>query len=954
MALKYHPDKVASYRPNPDAGDKFKEISHAYEVLSDPQKREVYDNYGEEGLEGAAGGGPGMNPGDLFSQLFGNGDPFSFNGRANRQSGPQRGKDTAHSMKVSLEDLYKGKKSKLAIQKQIICGSCEGRGGKAGATKTCTNCDGRGVKIYMRQMGPFAQQIQQSCSDCNGVGETINAKDRCSNCLGKKVVNERKILEVFIDKGMIDGQKITFSGEGNQEPGVTPGDIVVVIEEKPHDRFKRKGPDLFIDVKLDLLSSLAGGSFTIQHLDDRILMVNVLPGEVIKPGDIKCISGEGMPVHKRPFDKGNLYVKFEIVFPEPNWASKEKLKALEKILPARPKLPSTEGKEAEEVMLANVDPTQAKRSEGGEGDDDEEGHRRGADTAPVPAAFPFPYPEPWPIQQDFMSTLYQCIDRKQVGIFESPTGTGKSLSIICGTLKWLSDHNAKTYDERLAKLVRERTEALEAKCGVNSDEPQWVRDLERKRIETDARAELDDAIAKMRLRNERMEKIRRLEREIGFGRSTKHMKVDMSGKEPKTTTDNEEDEQFVVDDYDSDGPSAACDKSFAHNDDDDEDDNESIGVLQEPKIFYCSRTHSQLSQFVNELKRTQYVETIRSVSLGSRKNLCINQNVLILHSVQKINDKCLDLQKSGGKRCPYLPKEKRPMREFTDAVNASVRDIEELSELGKGRGICSYYGSRNSIPGSQLITLPYNMMLQKSTRDSLGISLQGNVVIFGNVIIWVLIGIEVTLADEAHNLIDTITSIYSVSLELHQVQRAQFQLEAYFKKYMARLNGKNIVYIKQILVILSALCRQLVEANNRKAEKSNSSTSKFKSPSEFVNDIGVDHINLFKISNYLETSKLPQKLQGFNEKATSTEVELFPEVTAFLAGTSDMGQESDNRTCFKYLLLNPTDVFQEIVSEARSVILAGGTMAPMSEFKSQSPFQLVLRVSRLTLDMKHE
>ncbi|KAJ3192023.1 ATP-dependent DNA helicase chl1, partial [Entophlyctis luteolus] len=542
-----------------------------------------------------------------------------------------------------------------------------------------------------------------------------------------------------------------------------------------------------------------------------------------------------MPVHKRPFDKGNFYVKFEIVFPEPNWASKEKLKALEKILPARPKLPSTEGKEAEEVMLANVDPTQAKRSEGGEGDDDEEGHRHGALVA--------------------------------VALIETQ---GKSLSIICGTLKWLSDHNAKTYDERLAKIVRERTEALEAKCGVNSDEPQWVRDLERKRIETDARAELDDAIAKMRLRNERMEKIRRLEREIGFGRSTKHMKVDMSGKEPKTTTDNEEDEQFVVDDYDSDGPSAACDKSFAHNDDDDEDDNESIGVLQEPKIFYCSRTHSQLSQFVNELKRTQYVETIRSVSLGSRKNLCINQNVLILHSVQKINDKCLDLQKSGGKRCPYLPKEKRPMREFTDAVNASVRDIEELSELGKGRGICSYYGSRNSIPGSQLITLPYNMMLQKSTRDSLGISLQGNVVIFGKIIIWVLIGIEVTLADEAHNLIDTITSIYSVSLELHQ--RAQFQLEAYFKKYMARLNGKNIVYIKQILVILSALCRQLVEANNRKAEKSNSSTSKFKSPSEFVNEIGVDHINLFKISNYLETSKLPQKLQGFNEKATSTEV----------------------------------------------------------------------------------
>ncbi|KAJ3122639.1 Type I HSP40 co-chaperone [Physocladia obscura] len=376
MALKYHPDK------NPDAGDKFKEISHAYEVLSDSQKREVYDRYGEEGLEGAAGGPGGMNPGDLFSQLFGGGgggDPFGFGGRGGgRPSGPRRGKDMAHSLKVSLEDLYKGKTSKLALQKQVLCGPCEGRGGKVGATKTCSSCNGRGVKIVIRQMGPMIQQMQQTCPDCNGEGETINAKDKCTACNGKKVSNERKILEVFIDKGMTDGQKITFTGEADQAPGVVPGDIIIVVEEKPHDRFKRKGADLFIDIKLDLLTALAGGHFTIQHLDDRILMVHILPGEVIKPDEIKCINGEGMPVHKRPFDKGNLYIKFEIVFPESNWVSEEQLKALEKILPARPKLPSTKGKEVEEVVLSSVDPMQQKRSQGDmEEDDDEEGHGHG-------------------------------------------------------------------------------------------------------------------------------------------------------------------------------------------------------------------------------------------------------------------------------------------------------------------------------------------------------------------------------------------------------------------------------------------------------------------------------------------------------------------------------------------------------------------------------------------------
>lgn len=136
-----------------------------------------------------------MSPEDLFSQLFGGG---MFGGRGGRPSGPRRGKDMAHPLKVSLEDLYKGKVSKLALQKTVICNGCEGRGGKEGATKSCSTCNGRGVKFIMRQMGPVIQQMQQTCPDCNGEGEIIRDKDRCKVCNGRKVNQERKVWNTLL------------------------------------------------------------------------------------------------------------------------------------------------------------------------------------------------------------------------------------------------------------------------------------------------------------------------------------------------------------------------------------------------------------------------------------------------------------------------------------------------------------------------------------------------------------------------------------------------------------------------------------------------------------------------------------------------------------------------------------------------------------------------------------
>lgn len=347
-ALRLHPDKGG----DPEL---FKEVTHAYEVLSDSQRRGLYDARGEAGLSDSGMGG-GMDPQDLFSQLFGGGGfggGGGFFGGGGRSQGPRRTKDLVHRVHVTLEDLYKGKTTKLALTRNINCGKCKGKGGKEGATRTCPTCNGRGVKTTLRQMGPMIQQIQSGCDECSGSGETINPKDRCGVCKGKKVVPDKKVLEVHIDKGMKGGQTITFRGESDQSPGAETGDVIIVIEEKSHDRFKRQENDLVTEAELDLLTALAGGEFTIRHLDDRALLVKVHAGEVIKNGDIKIVRGQGMP-SQRHHEPGDLYIKLSVKFPETIDAAAIPL--LEQALPARsPVEKFPKGITVDEVEMDDVD-----------------------------------------------------------------------------------------------------------------------------------------------------------------------------------------------------------------------------------------------------------------------------------------------------------------------------------------------------------------------------------------------------------------------------------------------------------------------------------------------------------------------------------------------------------------------------------------------------------------------
>lgn len=301
LAVKHHPDK---------GGDehKFKEINAAYEILSDPEKRQKYDKYGLEGLDEGGGGAGGAE--DLFSMFFGGG--------RSKSSGPRRGEDVNHPLKVSLEDLYNGKTVKLAITRQVIVGE----------SKICDTCDGQGVVVEMRQIAlGMVQQMQRRCGECGGEGHKFKRK------------KEREVLEVLVEKGMKHKQKIVFRGKGDEKPNIEPGNINFVIQEKEHPVFKRKGADLLVVKNLTLNEALCGFEWKIEHLDGRDLVVRSKPGEVIQPETddrrpfAKIIQGEGMPSHGNPFVKGNLYVLFKVEFPSDGDLDANTIKQLKKLLP---------------------------------------------------------------------------------------------------------------------------------------------------------------------------------------------------------------------------------------------------------------------------------------------------------------------------------------------------------------------------------------------------------------------------------------------------------------------------------------------------------------------------------------------------------------------------------------------------------------------------------------------
>ncbi|GFE54161.1 hypothetical protein BaOVIS_015650 [Babesia ovis] len=365
LAIKHHPDKGGD-------PEMFKEISRAYEVLSDPEKRRIYDEHGEEGLDGNFSHGDASDIFDLF-----------FGGGGRKPKGKKRGEDVVTQLKVTLEQIYNGAMRKLAINKDVVCETCDGLGGPSDAFVKCELCNGRGIRVQIRQMGAMIQQSQCMCNACNGQGRSINESKKCKSCSGKGVMQTKKILEVNIDRGVPDQHRVTFHGEADERPNEIPGNVVFIICQAPHELFKRSGADLIMMKTIQLYEALTGCTFFIKHLDGRVLRIQTPTNEIVRPGSVFVIENEGMPVFKSAFSKGNLYITFEVQFPISRKFSAAEKDKLKELFPYTPEEAPVGTASVEEAAAQEVDPEEihdraranAQSQVDSDREDDHEGNR---------------------------------------------------------------------------------------------------------------------------------------------------------------------------------------------------------------------------------------------------------------------------------------------------------------------------------------------------------------------------------------------------------------------------------------------------------------------------------------------------------------------------------------------------------------------------------------------------
>lgn len=301
LALKYHPDR------NPDdkeAEEKFKEAAEAYEVLSDEQKRARYDRYGHAGVNANAGGGGfsggGMTMEDIFQQfgdIFGDGGSpfesfFSGGGRGRSRGAGQKGTNLRIKVALTLEEIATGVTKRIKVRKQVTCDSCSGSGARdAGSVQTCTTCRGGG---YVRQVkNTFLGQMQTTvtCPTCGGTGQQVTAK--CNKCGGAGTMQGEETLEIEIPGGVEEGMQLSLRGKGNAGPkGGPAGDLLVNIEEKPHDHLQRDGMNLVYELYLNFADAALGTSVEVPTIEGRV-KIKVPAGT--QSGKIFRLKGKGLP-----------------------------------------------------------------------------------------------------------------------------------------------------------------------------------------------------------------------------------------------------------------------------------------------------------------------------------------------------------------------------------------------------------------------------------------------------------------------------------------------------------------------------------------------------------------------------------------------------------------------------------------------------------------------------------
>ena len=403
---------------------------------------------------------------------------------------------------------------------------------------------------------------------------------------------------------------------------------------------------------------------------------------------------------------------------------------------------------------------------------------------------------------------------------------------------------------------------------------------------------------------------------------------------------------------------------------DEEEDN-----YVKPKLIYCSRTHSQLTQFISEIQKTKFKDKVRLLALGSRLNLCVNGQVNKSKNLSVINDKCLDLQRKGKQSCGF--KKQTDIKHLRDELLSTIMDIEDAHEAGRQLKCCPYYAGRYAIEEVEVLVVPYNILLHEKTRNSMKLKLDESVVI----------------VDEAHNLLDTISSIYSVEISGGQLMDCLSQLTQYQLRYNSKLNARNMMHIKQLITILNSFIKYIQRLED----------SKVLTVVDLDLECGIENFNLYNIIDFCEKTQLQRKLFGFvlskaNQQRTTSstatgtssgtlsflermknekkpvktpnnkkgkkqpEIKQQPQnnenkqqleepnratshlyqIIEFLKSLTNeiedgrvivtIDKQSVRKSSLKFILLNPAKRFDDILKQSRSVILIGGTMEPISQF----------------------
>uniref|UniRef100_A0A2H1W4V9 SFRICE_001346 n=1 Tax=Spodoptera frugiperda TaxID=7108 RepID=A0A2H1W4V9_SPOFR len=601
--------------------------------------------------------------------------------------------------------------------------------------------------------------------------------------------------------------------------------------------------------------------------------------------------------------------------------------------------------------------------------------------------FPFPF-KPYDIQEKFMRELYFTLEQQKLGIFESPTGTGKSLSICCGVLKWLRDSNQKILED----LVKEVAQ-LKAELSNNTASEDWLTEEYEKIKKNQNLITLQLKLDKIKKQKEVFDQMKiRVSKqktnasnktiEFYFNKKDKSEKVEddkenvLEGKE-----ESEEDRDLILEELE--------DKEDGGSDTEEvtEDDRE-----QMTKIYISSRTHSQLSQFIGEIKRTVFKEDTRVVTLASRQHYCINSEVTKLKNVNLINERCLDMQKSKSKStavgeegkvlkktktrsctaCPYY--NQTNITRLTERMLVDIMDMEDLVKCGKELKACPYYASRMAMEDAEMVLISHAGIVSSGARSGISLKLDNNILIL----------------DEAHGLTAALENAHSAPVTVKQLSSVKTFLQFYINKYRARLSSKNLLTLNQLSFVVGKLLG-MIKPKDSTDKKQNETT--IYTLEDFVIKAEIDHMNLRPLVEFCRNTRLAPKLHGFSmrysqqaleeemkksmvskkssfemfmsniSKKKGEKVEVEPEVkenvsvqanvpTETSAGSglyaildfldmlcdrSENGRvlaQGDQNGMLKYLLLNPAEHFAEVVRQCRSVIVAGGTMEPIAEFQA--------------------